>query len=74
MCIELARDVDVAVGVKPCGELVTLVPEVRLDGEDGWFLGGGSLCPCSRFCIPQAVVVERHYVVCVGESFGEAGV
>ena len=35
MGVELARNVDVAVGVEPCSELVALVPQVRLGGKDG---------------------------------------
>ena len=68
MRIELASDVDVAVGIEPGGELVVLVPEVRLGGEDGWFLG---------VSVPARGFAFRRPWLCnattSSASFGEAG-
>ena len=69
MGIQFSGDVDVAVRVESYNELVALVPEVPLGGEDGWFLRGGSFCPRSRFGVPQAIIVECHYIICVRRKF-----
>ena len=71
MGIELARDVDVAVGVEPCGEFVALIPEERLGGEDGWYLGGS--VPARGFAFRGPSLWSATTPFAWGESLGVAG-